>query len=349
MTDRAKLDLVQSEANVNTLLEICRRRGRILILMQNNPDPDALASAMAMRDLIQARLRKRPLIGYGGVCGRAENRAMMSLLNISARFVTPESVRGYGTVCLVDAQPMAGNNAATSEDAAHVVIDHHDLPQKASYRPEFADVRPEYGATSTILYEYLLAAEHPISTDLATGLFYGIQSDTQELGREASAPDVVAFQELFVKADTKKLSRMRRAPLPREYFEMLHESLANCVVADKTVISMIRLSENPDIFAEVADLMLRLEGMRCSVCYGVCENTIFLSVRSVDGRTNAAERIVRVVRGLGTGGGHRTMAGAQINAGEQPEQRLDVVYKRILEQFAPNGPPRPLFVEPAPI
>ncbi len=349
MTDQSRLNLAQSEANVKTLLEICRRPGRILILMQNNPDPDALASAMALRELIHAGLRKRAVIGYGGVCGRAENRAMMNLLRIEARFVKPESVRDYGTVCLVDAQPMAGNNAATTEDAADVVIDHHEVPEKASYRPEFADIRPEYGATSTILYEYLLAAEHPISNDLATALFYGIQSDTQELGREASPADVVAFQELFVKADTKKLSRMRRAPLPREYFEMLHESLANCMVADKTVISMIRHSEHPDIFAEVADLMLRLEGMRCSICYGKCGDTIYLSVRSVDGRTNAAERIVRVVRGLGSGGGHRTMAGAQIPAGGQPEQRLDAVYKRILEQFAPDHPPRPLFVEPAPI
>ena len=349
MPDHARLNLAQSEANVNTLLEICRRPGRILILMQNNPDPDALASAMALRDLIHARLRKRPVIGYGGVCGRAENRAMMNLLHINARFVTPDNVCGYGAVCLVDAQPMAGNNAATTEDAADVVIDHHELPQRASYKPEFADIRPEYGATSTILYEYLLAADHPLSNDLATALFYGIQSDTQELGRKTSAADVVAFQELFVKADTKKLSRIRRAPLPREYFEMLHESLANCMVADKTVISMIRHSEHPDIFAEVADLMLRLEGMRCSVCYGICGDTIFLSVRSVDGRRNVAERIVRVVRGLGSGGGHRTMAGAQIPAGGQPEQRLEVVYKRILEQFAPNQSPRPLFVEPAPI
>ena len=346
MTNPGEIDLTQSSKALEALLALCKGRGRVLVLMQDNPDPDALASAMALRDLLHGELGKRVVIAYGGVCGRAENRAMMELLHIDARRITPSEAGRFATVLMVDAQPTAGNNLAMTERLVDGVIDHHAEPRKAAARAPFHDVRPDYGATSTILYEYLLAAGRRLSVNLATALFYGIQSDTQDLGREAIPADVAAFQNLFDQADTRKLARIRRAPLPADYFEMLHESLENCIVAGNTVISVIQNSKNPDIFAEIADLMLRLDGIRCSVCYGRYEETILLSVRTVDARSNAADRVMRVVRRLGAGGGHRTLAGGQIPAGAEPENRLAAVHQRILRVFARNHTPRPLFAAP---
>ncbi len=348
MSTPSPFDLTRSSKAVEELLTLCKRRGRVLVLMQDNPDPDALASAMALRDLLQAELGKPVVIAYGGVCGRAENRAMMDLLSIEAHRITHSKASRFATVLMVDTQPAAGNNLAMTDQLVDGVIDHHTKARKtAGASPAFQDIRAEYGATSTILYEYLLAAEHQPSDNLATALFYGIQSDTLDLGRETLPADVKAFQNLFDQADIRKLSRIRHAPLPADYFEMLHESLESCVVAGNTVISVIQNSRNPDIFAEIADLMLRLEGIRCSVCYGLYNETIHLSVRTVDARSNAAERVTRVVRGLGSGGGHRTLAGGQIPAGPAPENRLATVHARILQVFAPNQPPRPLFTGPA--
>ncbi|MBN2309423.1 MAG: DHH family phosphoesterase [Candidatus Hydrogenedentes bacterium] len=336
------LDLGRSAANVEALLRICSRRGRILILMQNNPDPDAIASAAAVRDLIHRRLNRRAVIGYGGVFGRAENRAMVHELRIEARHVKPEDLARYKTLCLVDTQPRSGNNALYTARPADIVIDHHLPPKKSLWQAQLADIRPDYGATSTILYEYLVAADvkpHPL---VATALYYGIESDTQELGRDVCPADIAAFRALVALAETKRLARIRRAPSPPGYFARLHEALGNAVVAGTAVITLIRNSDNPDIFAEVAEMMLRLEAVRTSVAYGPFEGVVHLSARAPDARGNMAARMKRVVSRLGTGGGHRSMAGGQIPVGSDLEKRLHLIHRRIIKHFASGRPCRPL-------
>jgi len=338
----AKFDMKRAKRGVERVLEICERPGRVLILMQDNPDPDAIASAAAVRELVASHLHKRALIGYGGICGRAENRAMMTTLHIEAHRVTPSDVLCAKTVCLVDCQPYTGNNALHTARAAEIVIDHHLLPRPAVWTAEFADVRPEYGATSTILYEYLRAACVDISENLATALFYGVQSDTQDLGRQAASPDICAFQDLFLLANKKKLARIRRAAVPPRYFAALQGGLTHCVVAGKTVISYIPEHGTPDMMAEVADLMLRLSGTRVSVCYGLYGDVIHISVRGYDARSNVGRRLKRAVRGLGTGGGHRSMAGGQVPTLGTAERRLALVRERLLRVFAAGNEPHPL-------
>lgn len=336
------LPAFDSAAGVEALLRICARPGRILVLMQNNPDPDAIASAMAVRHLVRARLNKRIAIGYGGALGRAENRAMVHELRVDIRRIDPAQLAGYTTLCLVDTQPRAGNNALFTSRPADIVIDHHRPPNRPLWQAELCDVRPDYGATATILFEYLRAADVKLTPSLATALFYGVQSDTQELGREAGAADVNAYHTLMTLANKRALARIRRAPVSTDYFIKLHESLTNAVVAGSAVVTLIRNCDNADMFAEVADLMLRLKGMRMSVCYGPCGNILHLSARAIDARGNAAERMKRVVSGLGTGGGHRCMAGGQIPISADVERQIALVHARILRQFARNAPPRPL-------
>lgn len=330
-----------SRENVARVLEICARRGRIAVLMQDNPDPDALACAAAFHDLIGQKLGKRVVIGYGGICGRAENRAMMRELHIDARRMTPAQVDAFATLCLVDAQPQSGNNDLLGTRRASIVIDHHLLPARG-VNAEFHDIRPCYGAASTILYEYMRAAKVRISAQLATALFYGIQSDTQDLGRELSPNGIRAYQELFLLADPRKLTHIRRAPVPREYFQMLADSLADCVVAGTTVISCIRRCSNADMIPEVADLLMRLEGMRCAVCFGVYDGEIRLSARAVDGRGNMALRIKQVVARIGEGGGHRAMAGGRIPIRKDEATALQQVRDRIHTVFARGRKPMPL-------
>jgi nanoRNase/pAp phosphatase (c-di-AMP/oligoRNAs hydrolase) len=332
----------QAERAIAQILEICKRRGPILILMQDNPDPDALASAAALARLLFQRLRKRAQIGFGGRCGRAENRAMMKELGIRARHVDPEQLENYRTLCLVDTQPRFGNNICRGSRTADIVIDHHLTPSKRPWTALFADVRPEYGACSTILYEYLRAADILPDANLATALFYGIQSDTQDLGRNASPEGVYAYTELFLSADKKKLARIRRAPVPAEYFQMLAEGLANATVAGNTVISFINNCRNADMIAEVADLLMRLQEIRAALCYGVFQDAVYLSARGVDARNNMAARMKRAVAGLGTGGGHHVMAGGKIPLGNNPEKRLEEIHQRVLRFFASGKKHSPL-------
>lgn len=338
-------DLIRSAASVEQILRICRRRGRILIVVQNNPDPDALASAAILRELLSSHLKKRAVIGYAGTCGRAENKAMNRVLRIGARRIELDDLEAFATICMVDTQPRFGNNSLGAVCHASVVIDHHITPHGATPEADFCDVRPTYGATSTILYEYSLVSKLKLTPPLATALFYGIQSDTQDLGRETSPADMDAYLALFAAADKMKLAQIHRAPVPVDYFRVLQDSLIGCVVAGTTVISAIREGFNPDMMAEVADRMLRLEGVRASVCYGVCGDTIHLSARTVDGRSNAARKMRRVVRRIGAGGGHNTVAGGQIPVNGDPEKRMAIVQARILKAFAANKPPKPLLTQ----
>ena len=339
-------DLKCSLRGVDEVLRICGKRGRVIIVLQNNPDPDALASAAVLRELIFARLKKRATIGYGGICGRAENLAMNKILRIGARRIGIDDLAQYSIVCLVDTQPQFGNNALASIRRADVVIDHHLTPHGAAVDAEFADLRPDYGATSTIMYEYALAAKLKLTSSLATALFYGIQSDTQDLGRETSPADADAYLALFTHTNKSQLAYIHRAPVPADYFRALHDSLTGCVVAGNAVISSIREGHNPDMMAEVADRMLRLDGIRASVCYGVCGQTIHISARTADGRCNAARKMRLVVRRLGSGGGHNTVAGGQVPTDGDPEKRMAVLHARILKAFAANQTPKPLLQRP---
>jgi len=336
------LDLERSATNAESLLRICGRKGRVLVLMQDNPDPDAIASAMAVRDLVRERLNKRVVIGYGGVLGRAENRAMVHELHVETRRVEPAQVRGFKTLCLVDTQPRAGNNALLRSRPADIVIDHHIPAKGKPWQAELRDVRPEYGASSTILYEYVAASGLKPSPALATALFYGIETDTQDLGREASRADFETFQALVPVADARKLARIRRAPVSPEYLAIFRDGLSNAVVAGTTAISLIRGCDNPDIFAEIAEMLLRVDGVRSSVCYGPCGDTIHLSARASDARGNTAYRMKRVVSRLGTGGGHRSMAGGQIPIIGDVDKRLHLVHSRLLKYFARSQDCRPL-------
>jgi nanoRNase/pAp phosphatase (c-di-AMP/oligoRNAs hydrolase) len=124
---------------------------------------------------------------------------------------------------------------------------------------------------------------------------------------------------------------------------MLNDSLESSVVAGSTVISHIPKVSSPDMLAEVAELMLRLRGMRTAVCYGATESTIHLSARTVDARGNVARRMRTAVEDLGGGGGHKTMAGGQVSFEEgELDERLAEVFQRILEAFAGDEPPRRL-------
>jgi nanoRNase/pAp phosphatase (c-di-AMP/oligoRNAs hydrolase) len=335
-------DLEWSTTSLGAILRVCERKGKILALMQDNPDPDSIASAMAFDSLIHRRLGKRVAIGYGGSVGRAENVAMLELLHVEAEHVTPRDLSRYPILCLVDTQPYTGNNVCLKDRAIQVVIDHHAVAGHKEWKAEATDVRPHYGATSTILYEYLLAGHVDFDKDLATALFYGIMSDTQELGRQASAADVAAFHALFQRADMTKLARIRHAPVPEEYFRTLRDGLTDAIVVGNAVIGQIPTGCHPEMMAEIADLLLRLRGTRVSVCYGLCGETIHLSVRTMDPRANIAKCIRLVVKDIGRGGGHRLMAGGQVPAGPDPEATVRKLHRRILRVFAPGHKPRPL-------
>lgn len=284
----------------------------MLVVLQDFPDPDALASAAAMRALAHAVSGAATTVASSGVIGRAENRALARYLHLPHRAVTELTLSRFDLVALLDTQPGTGNNSLPPGFQPQIVIDHHPLRGNTRAVP-FFDVRQRYGATATILYEYLLEARIALERRLATALTYGIRSDTHDLGREACQADVAAMIELYPATNHRVLSEIQHSPIARSYFRVVARALADARCAGDTVVASAGVVTEPDLVGEIADLLLRDEQSTWVLCLGAFEGQLQLSLRTRDPHADAGRVMRRLVKGRGTGGGHRAMAGGQIS------------------------------------
>ena len=274
--------------------------------MQNNPDPDSIGAAMALRCFAN-KIGFSCSIVHGGSVGRAENRAMVRYLGLNLRQISEVDPARFDHIALVDTQPQTGNNSLPCELKPDIVIDHH--PCRHTTRScRFIDVRSHYGSCSTILFEYLREAKIEIDMQLATALVYAIRSDTQDLGREACKMDITAIQALYPIANLKMLSDIQRGRVERVYFKMLAKALTNAVACDRCIITNLGDITNADMIAEVADLLLRDDKAVWTLCYGFLDGQMLLSIRTSENGKKAGDIMKRVVSRFGTGGGHDTMA-----------------------------------------
>jgi len=293
------------------LLEVLGRPGRLIILPHDNPDPDALASAAALQYLARQLVQKDSSIVLGGIVGRAENRAMLRYLNIQ---LVPFAQSGIeerdAIIALVDTQPGRSNNSLPASVTASVVVDHH--PAYAAHDGvEFADLREGYGATATILTEYLKDSRVDVEGKIATALFYGIRAETQDLGRESMEADIEACHFLYPYTNKRRLAKIENARVPREYFRVFRDAMEKAVIYDRAVISVLGEVRYPDMVAEVADFLLRLDEAEWAAAIGYYEGALHVSLRTTQRDGNAGELLQRVI-GSDHAGGHDMIAGGRI-------------------------------------
>jgi nanoRNase/pAp phosphatase (c-di-AMP/oligoRNAs hydrolase) len=312
------------------LLAAVERSKPIAIYTHDQPDPDSIASAYALQVLLTRQLGVEPIIAYGGTVGRSMNRAMVDLVGVRLYPLSQIRFGDYGTHCLIDAQPQAGNHSLPEELPIAIAIDHHPL-HPHTVKVAFADVRTEYGATSTMMYYYLRAAGLDLSTKLATALLIGIKSDTRELEREASEADLSAYLEIFPRADLMLMARIENPRIPQPYFEAFHTALERVRLYDGVLVSDLGDVENPDLVAELADFFIPLERADCALVMGRHRGRLYVSLRTRNDRQDAGLLIAHVVGELGTGGGHGKMAGGQVPLIEDdPESTAREVKRRFL-------------------
>jgi nanoRNase/pAp phosphatase (c-di-AMP/oligoRNAs hydrolase) len=321
----------------------------ILILAHNDPDPDAIASMLGLNMLLTEAGRECEM-GYGGIVGRAENRALVRYLNQPFHKLAASDIRRATLIAMVDTQPAAGNNLIHETEFARVraVLDHHPLIEATQQIP-FSDIRPEVGACSTIVTEYLRAAGLEIPAPLATALFYGIETDTMGLGRGASPADTDAYFYLHPQVDPEALAEIQRAQVPAAYFESLRAALDSTRLYDGLAVTYVGEMTYPDLTAEIADLLLRLEGVRWVLSMGVYKDSLILAARSRSGRSGSGRLVHTIVAERGTAGGHGTMAGGQIQLeGRDPEAlAMDLVRRALVHLKMPEDiSGRPLLQAP---
>ena len=325
---------------LNDLDTVLKGHKTLLILMHDYPDPDCLASAMVLLHLATNRHAMRTRIVYGGIIMRAENRTMVQQLNIKLTHVDKIRWNQYSCIAMVDTQPDFGNHSLPTGLAPSIVIDHHLHKESRPNEWIFEDIRTEYGASSTILLEYLVATELEVPVDVATAVAYAIRSETQELGRDASPADIDAYLTVYPRANKRKLAKIFNPKLPKSYFVLLYTALQKTLVFRHLAHVHLGKIESPEFVPQIADLLLQHERIGWSITTGRFEGQLFISMRCIHPKANAGNMLQQIIGNMGFAGGHPMLAGGRIpyNAHNDNEwQRLEnLIINRFLHKLGIN-------------
>jgi nanoRNase/pAp phosphatase (c-di-AMP/oligoRNAs hydrolase) len=279
---------------------------RVLILLHNDPDPDALASGLALRNLLR-RTKTTAIIGAMQGVTRPENLRMANMLDIHVERITPASFEEFERIATVDVQPHYFGGLL---DRADLVIDHH--PEQPGYSAVFKDIRADYGSTSTILTEHLRAVDVNISERTATAMLYAIKSDTLFFARHTNRVDLEAFTFLYPLADAALIRKMEGAEITLERLEYVTRASQGGIMREQVFSAFIGEAPREDFIPYTADFFLQLEDVKWTIVAGVVNGSLILSVRNLGYSRNAGEFVRRWFGDVGSAGGHRAMAKAVV-------------------------------------
>jgi nanoRNase/pAp phosphatase (c-di-AMP/oligoRNAs hydrolase) len=305
------MDQTLTKQKIKELRTLVHEDDRVAILLQDDPDPDGLSSAIALRTLLGRNKLTTPIFSFAPVT-RPENTKMVRLLEIDVDKADTETLRSFDKIAVVDSQPPYFEGRI---DHADIVIDHH--PGHSPGLAAFEDVRPRYGATATLMTEYLVSADERISERLATALLYGIKSDTLMLSRRVTDDDLQAFTYLYPLANYGLLKQIERPELPMSFARILSRAMKRFEVRDGLVVLHLGKVERDDLIVQMADFCLDFEGVEWVAVSGKLGNKLVIAVRNHGTGTRSAGEVVhRLFADIGSAGGHRNMAKAVIPARE---------------------------------
>src|SRR5216683_3433872 len=301
------MDQTLTKQKIRELRALVDEGDRVAIVLQDDPDPDAMSSAIALRTLLGRNKQTTPIFAFKPVT-RPENRTMTHLLEIEVASATTEALREYDKIAMVDVEPPFFGDRLPRAD---IVIDHH--PGYEIGLAPFEDIRVDYGATATIMTEYLVTAEEHISERLATALLYGIRSDTLALSRRTTEADLQAFTHLYPLANYNLLRQIDRPELPLSFARMLARAMDRLVVRDGLAVIHLGAVERDDLIVQMADFCLQFEGVEWVAVSGKLGPNLVVAIRNHGlGRANAGELAKRIFADIGNAGGHRNMAKAVV-------------------------------------
>ena len=301
------MDQALTRQKIRELRALVGDGDRVAIVLQDDPDPDAMASAIALRTLLGRNKLTTPIFAFKPVT-RPENRTMMHLLEIEIAEAETQALGVYDKIAMVDVEPPYFGDKLPRAD---IVIDHH--PGYVAGIAPFEDVRVGYGATATIMTEYLISAAEHISERLATALLYGIRSDTLALSRRVTEVDIEAFTHLYPLANYNLLRQIDRPELPLSFARILSRAMGRMNLRDGIVVLHLGVVERDDLIVQMADFCLQFEGVKLVAIAGKLDRDLVIAVRNHGvGHSHSGEIVKRLFNEIGSAGGHRNMAKAVI-------------------------------------
>lgn len=295
------------------LQTVVSRDDRILCLIR--PDPDSLASAFALRTLLRPRVES-VIVAYDEPSKRLQNRAMVKLLRLHLEPAKSLDRDHFTKIALLDGQV---NQFPDFRDwSFHLVFDHHPVIEEYPYL--FSDIRPQVGATSTILEEYLTAAKIRVSERLATALCYGIKTDTNDFQRGTNQADAEAFSRLFPRANYQLLQAIDQSEIPLRQLNFIDLALHRLRVKKRRAVIHLGAAESADIAVIIADFLLRVSGIDFVVVAVITGDKLILIFRSRNPRRHAGRIAFNHFGELGSAGGHAAAARAEITLDQMPSE-----------------------------
>jgi nanoRNase/pAp phosphatase (c-di-AMP/oligoRNAs hydrolase) len=287
------------------------------VLVVISADPDAIASALAVVRLLAGRTADVKISNINQV-NRPDNLAMIRLLKVNLVPFSEIKPEEFNKVVIVDSQP--NHNQSMAALQPQVIIDHHP---DTGYRAPYTDIRPTYGATATILTEYLRAARIAPAQNLATALYHAIKTDTDDFKRQTVAEDLQAFQFLFRRANIQLARRISQADLRLDYLKCFKTALQHMRLRKGRVFVHLGAVSNPDVCVILADFFMRIHTVSWSIVSGICNRKLVVIFRNDGARKNAGRAAQEAFGAFGSAGGHKTMARAEIDLAEWKDNVLD--------------------------
>ena len=324
LTTSAIQDRLRSIDRKQGASEVLRRLSdeedaKILIVCHDNPDPDALASALAMKHLCDSLGHSSTII-HGGMIEHQQNRAMVKLLEMDIRklildWEIEDLLNESDVVICVDFSHPGANNILPSTCVPHIVIDHH--PSEVRPAVDVILVRSEFAATSSLIASVLMNSGVEMNSNVATALAFGIRTDTLGFTRSFNAVDLRALSWLGAWIDWDLMRSFESPPRTQEVLSIFKQALKDATLNDGLMLVPISEMADRDALSQVADFLLPTEGVEIVVSYGVRMSKVILSARSTSENVHLG-KILSKTFAKGSAGGHKELAGGQI-----PFEELD--------------------------
>jgi len=315
--------------------------GTLGIITHKNPDPDAISSALALAVIAKNANPNRLIcrIFYDGIIGHQANRTLVNLLEIKMEKMDPAVLQECTYLALVDSPAPGVNNTLPSKTRVHIVIDHHEDGKLAESPALFVDSRPGIGATASILSQYLQELDISVDKQVATGLLYGIRSDTRDFSRNVTPQDLINAAFLLPLTDNSLLDQIMSPSLSEETLDILGTAIANRKIQSGYLFSNVGFIRNRDALPQAADLLITLEGVNTALIYGISDEAIIMSARNRDVRLHIGNVLKEAFGTMGEAGGHPTMAAAVIplsffSLAKSKVDLLSLVTEPLLGRFA---------------
>lgn len=276
------------------------------VLIVINADPDAIASAMAVKRLLWRKVAGVTISNIN-VIKRTDNIAMIRLLGVNLIPVKDIVKDSFSRFVMVDSQP--DHSEVFARFPMDVIIDHHpETVVHASY----LDIRSRYGATASIMTEYLRAANIQPSTKLATGLFYAIKTDTNNFIRQTLIEDIRAFQFLYRHANLNIVSKIERSELRLDFLKYFKIALDNRCIRKGRVFVHLGPVVNPDVCVLLADFFIKISSVDWTIVSGLYDQNLIVILRNDGLRKDAGNVAHKSFAAVGSAGGHKSTARAEI-------------------------------------